>query len=243
MNAETLGGGPDPFVAVVTGVGRHGQVGEAVAREFARRGAVVAVIDRDETHAEARAASLRADGLSVTAYGCDLADAGATAIVASRIAQAHGRRIHALANLAGGFAMSGPVAESDPEGLQRQLAINLGSAYGATRAFLPFLRTAKGAIVFMAAAAVLPGGKLAGMSAYAASKAAVVTLMRCVAQEERANGVRANALAPTAIRTSANLASIGDKFPYVEREAVGAMVAFLCSSAAVNINGQVIELA
>jgi NAD(P)-dependent dehydrogenase (short-subunit alcohol dehydrogenase family) len=243
MSGDGLGSGVDPFIAVVTGVGRPGQVGEAVAREFGRRGATVAVIDRSEALAEERAASMRADGLAVSAYGCDLADADATAIVARRIAAANGGRIHALANLAGGFAMSGAVAESDPAGLQKQLSINLGSAYGATRAFLPFLRTAKGAIVFMAAAAVLPGGKLAGMSAYAVSKAAVVTLMRCVAQEERAHGVRANALAPTAIRTSTNLASMGDKFPYVEREAVAAMVAFLCSSGAANINGQVIELA
>jgi NAD(P)-dependent dehydrogenase (short-subunit alcohol dehydrogenase family) len=95
----------------------------------------------------------------------------------------------------------------------------------------------------MVSAAILPGGKVAGMSAYAAAKAGVVALMRAVAQEERASGVRANALAPTAVRTAMNLESMGAKFPYVEREAVAAMVAFLCSGAAANVNGQVIELA
>jgi NAD(P)-dependent dehydrogenase (short-subunit alcohol dehydrogenase family) len=63
-----------------------------------------------------------------------------------------------------------------------------------------------------------------------------------VAQEEHMHGVRANAVAPTAIRTNANLDSMGDKFPYVEREAVATMIAFLCSAAAVNVSGQVIEL-
>jgi NAD(P)-dependent dehydrogenase (short-subunit alcohol dehydrogenase family) len=234
----------DGMVAVVTGVGRPGQLGETVAREFGRRGASVAIVDRDGAGAELLAAGMRASGLAVTAYGCDLTDAAATADVMHRLADARGGRIHALANVAGGFAMSGPVADSDPGILQRQLSINLGSAYGATRACLPFLRAAgQAAIVYMAAAAILPGGKVGGMSAYAASKAGVTALMRAVAQEERANGVRANALAPTAIRTGANLASMGDTFPYVEREAVAGVIAFLCSGEAANITGQVIELA
>jgi NAD(P)-dependent dehydrogenase (short-subunit alcohol dehydrogenase family) len=230
--------------AVVTGVGRAGQVGEVVAKEFARRGASVAIIDRDGAAAEVLAAGMRAEGLTIAAYGCDLTDAAATADVFARIAAANDGKIHALANVAGGFAMSGPVAESDPAVFQRQLSINLGSAYGATRACIPFMRAAGGGgIVFMAAAAVLPGGKLGGMSGYAASKAGVTALMRAVAQEERAQGIRANALAPTAIRTGVNLDSMGDKFAYVERESVAGVIAFLCSGEAVNITGQVIELA
>ena len=47
----------------------------------------------------------------------------------------------------------------------------------------------------------------------------------------------------TSIRTTANLGTMGDKFPYVERESVAAMIVFLCSGAAANVNGQVIELA
>jgi len=234
----------DGTSAVVTGVGRAGQVGEVVAKEFARRGAAVAIIDRDGAAAEVLATGMRAEGLTVAAYGCDLTDTAATASVFARIAAASGGKIHALANVAGGFAMSGPVAESDPAVFQRQLSINLGSAYGATRACIPFIRAAGGGgIVFMAAAAVLPGGKLGGMSGYAASKAGVTALMRAVAQEERANGIRANALAPTAIRTGVNLDSMGDKFAYVERESVAGVIAFLCSGEAVNITGQVIELA
>jgi NAD(P)-dependent dehydrogenase (short-subunit alcohol dehydrogenase family) len=233
----------DGQTAVVTGVGRAGQVGEIVAKEFARRGASVAIVDRDGAAAETLAVAMRAEGLAVAAYGCDLTDALATTEAFARIAAAAAGRIHALANIAGGFAMSGPVAESDPAVFQRQLSINLGSAYGATRACIPFMRAGGGAIVFMAAAAVLPGGKVAGMSGYAASKAGVTALMRSVAQEERAHAIRANAIAPTAIRTATNLGSMGDKFAYVERESVAAVIAFLCSEEAVNITGQVIELA
>jgi NAD(P)-dependent dehydrogenase (short-subunit alcohol dehydrogenase family) len=229
--------------AVVTGVGRAGQVGEVVAREFAGRGAAVAIIDRDGTGAEAIAARMRDEGLAVAAYGCDLTDAAATASVFARIASAGTGRIGALANVAGGFATNGPVAESDPEVFDRQLSINLRSAYGATRACIPFMRAAGGGIVFMAAAAALPGRKVAGMAGYVASKAAVIALMRAVAQEERASGIRANALAPTAIRTGVNLDSMGDRIAYVERESVAGVIAFLCSIEAANITGQVIELA
>lgn len=229
--------------AVVTGVGRAGQVGEVVAREFARRGAAVSIIDRDGASAESLAAGMRDEGLAVVAYGCDLTDTAAAAAVFARISGTRGGAIHALANVAGGFAMSGPVGESDPAVFERQLAINLGSAYGATRACVPYMRANGGSIVFMAAAAVLPGGKVAGMSGYAAAKAGVVALMRAVAQEEHSRGIRANALAPTAIRTDANLSSMGDKHFFVERESVAAVVAFLCSDEAVNITGQVIELA
>jgi NAD(P)-dependent dehydrogenase (short-subunit alcohol dehydrogenase family) len=242
MSEDPLAARFDGQVAVVTGVGRAGQVGEMVAREFGRRGAAVAVIDMNPSLAEERAAALRAEDLTVMAYGCDLTDTVAITDVARRIAEPYGGHIHVLANIAGGFAISGPVAESDPAVFQRQLVINLGSAYGATRACLPYLRAAHGAVVFMSAAAVLPGGKVANLSAYAAAKAGVIALMRAVAQEEHMYGVRANALAPTAIRTHANLDSMGEKFPYVEREAVAMMIAFLSSAAAVNVNGQVIEL-
>jgi NAD(P)-dependent dehydrogenase (short-subunit alcohol dehydrogenase family) len=105
------------------------------------------------------------------------------------------------------------------------------------------MRASGGAIVFMSAAAVLPRGKVAGMAGYAASKAGVLALMRAVAQEERANGIRANALAPTAIRTGSNLDAMGTGFAYVERESVAEVIAFLCSREAANITGQVIELA
>jgi NAD(P)-dependent dehydrogenase (short-subunit alcohol dehydrogenase family) len=80
------------------------------------------------------------------------------------------------------------------------------------------------------------------MIAYGAAKAAVVALMRAVADEGRESGIRANAVAPTAIRTGDNLRDMGDKASYVEREEVAEAVMFLCSDAARAISGQVIRL-
>jgi NAD(P)-dependent dehydrogenase (short-subunit alcohol dehydrogenase family) len=149
--------------------------------------------------------------------------------------------VAALVNLAGGFGMSGPISDSDPAVLHKQIAINLTTAYLATRSFLPLVRAGKGAIVYFASASVLPDGASKNISGYAAAKAGVLALMRSVAAEEL-GVVRANALAPTQIRTAENVAAMGEDAAYVEREAVAEAVLFLCSPASGNITGQAIKL-
>ena len=228
-------------VIVMTGVGGEGQLGEAVARSFATEGGTIVAVDRSEA-VEERAAALRAMGFQARGLACDLTDEAQVRALANDVAAAHGGAVHALLNLAGGFAMSGPVGDADAAVWHRQLAINLTTAFLATRAFLPQLRSARGAILYMAAVAALPGGKPAGMAAYAAAKRGLVTLMRAVADEERPHGVRANALAPSAIRTAANITAMGDKVRYVEREQVAAAALFLCSAEAAAVTGQVLEL-
>ena len=97
-------------------------------------------------------------------------------------------------------------------------------------------------MVYFASSAALPGAPVANASAYATAKGGVVTLMRAVAAEEKKAGVRANALAPQAIRTDTNLASMGEDKQYVERETIAAWVLWLASAASGPISGQVIRL-
>ncbi len=227
---------------VLTGVGREGQVGEVVARTLAERGATIVAIDRLEADVHARVEELQALGFRASAHVCDLTDEAQVQAVADSVRVATAGKVSALVNLAGGFAMSGPVAESEVAAWHRQLAINLTTGYLTTRAFLPLIRAARGSVVFFASAAALPGGRVKGMAAYAAAKSGVVALMRAVAEEERANGVRANALAPTAIRTATNVASMGDDAKYVEREEVAELVAWLCSDTSRPLSGQVLAL-
>jgi NAD(P)-dependent dehydrogenase (short-subunit alcohol dehydrogenase family) len=134
------------------------------------------------------------------------------------------------------------VAESDAALWSRLFTVNATTAYLTARAFLPMLRTAKGSLVFFASEAVLPGGRTAGISAYAASKSALVALMQAISQEEAEHGVRANALAPTSIRTAANVAAMGPDTAYVSREDVAKVVLWLCSENARAVNGQVIPV-
>lgn len=227
---------------VLTGVGRAGQVGEAVAAAFASRGARVFLVDRDEAEARARAEALSATGGRAASLGADLTDAAAVAALAERVRDATAGRLHAVVHLAGGFARSGPVAESDPAVWATQWAMNATSAYLVARAFLPQLRPARGSMVFFASEAVVPGARTASISAYVAAKSAVVALMQAIAQEEAAHGVRANAVAPTAIRTAANLASMPADTPMVTREAVADVVCWLCSEQSRAVTGQVLPV-
>ncbi len=237
MNGEFKG-----RTVVLTGFGRPGQVGETIAQTFARAGAHLVLVDRDADDADARAAELRSLGVGVRHYECDLSDVAAVTELVAKIDAVAPDGVHALMCVAGGFAMSGPVADSDPAVFHKMIAINLTTAYLTTRAVLPLLRRAGGGIVYFSAAAVLPGGSGARMSAYAAAKSGVSMLMRAVAAEEAEHGVRANALAPTMIRTATNEESMGSNKRYVEREQIADIALYLCSDAARAITGQVIRL-
>jgi NAD(P)-dependent dehydrogenase (short-subunit alcohol dehydrogenase family) len=182
-------------------------------------------------------------GGTLVPHELDLTDFGATERLAAELRTRHPNGVAAVAALAGGFAMSGPIAESDPAVFARQIAINLTTAYSTARAFASLVRIARGAFVFVTSAAVLPGGRPAGMSAYAMAKGGLVQLVRALAQEEATHGVRVNALAPVAIRTAANVQSMGDGVRYVEREELAASVVALASPALARLTGQVLELA
>jgi 3-oxoacyl-[acyl-carrier protein] reductase len=229
---------------VLTGAGRAGQVGEAVAAAFAEHGALMILVDRDPERAAARAAPLVAAGHQAHALGCDLASPSAVASFASSVGEICGSDgLAALINAAGGFAMSGNVADSDLDVWEKQFSVNLRTCYLSCRAMLPLLRKGRGSIVNFATGAALPNQPVARMSAYVAAKSGVVVLTRAIAQEEKDTGVRANAIAPTAVRTAANLESMGSDFRYVEREEVAATALFLCSPQASAISGEVIRLA
>ena len=233
-------------LVVITGVGRAGQVGEALALNFAKLGATLALLDVQKAEVDARAQSLRDAGFTATAHVANLADAEAAKAAADEVVAAtrdRFRGVHAVICAAGGFGNTGAIDASDPAAWHKQFTINLDTAFGATRAFLPAVREAGGAFIYFGSVAALPGGNASGIAAYAAAKSGVLTLMSAVAREERVNGVRANAVAPTQVRTAANIDAMGDDKAYVERESVADVVAFLASPLARNITGQTITLA
>jgi len=227
---------------LLTGVGGEGQVGEVVAGAFAAAGASVILVDRTTSRVNARTQAIRDAGHQVSGYACDLTDPSAVAALAQTVRTSHGPSLNALVHMAGGFAMSGPVAESTDDVWNRQLSINLTTAYLTARAFIPLLRAGRGSLVFFASQAALPGATVAKVSAYAVAKTGVVALMRAIAAEERPNGVRANALAPMSIRTASNVQSMGEAVRYVERQQVADAVLFLCSAEASAITGTVMPL-
>ena len=228
-------------VVLITGIGRKGQVGEAVAFALADAGASIAAVDILADVAEERVTALRSRGAQADAYACDLTDESAVQSLATTIASRYGGRIDGVVNVAGGFGMAS-VADSALQVWQRQLALNLTTAALTTRAFLPLVRAARGTFVFFGSAAALPGASVKDVAAYASAKSGVLTLMRALAEEERASGVRANAVAPISIRTADNEQSMGPDARYVEREDVARVVAWLCADASRPMTGQVLAL-
>jgi 3-oxoacyl-[acyl-carrier protein] reductase len=160
-----------------------------------------------------------------------------------QVARVSGGRLSAFVHLAGGFAVTGPVAETPVADWEKQLTINLRTAFLMARGAVPMLREEKGSAVFFSSESAIAGAKVARTAAYAVSKSGVMTLAVALSQEEAANGVRVNVVAPAAIRTAANVADMGGDARYVEREDVAATVAWLCSSEARAVTGQVVRLA
>ena len=239
-HAPTAGGGQ--VLTLITGVGAKGQVGEAVAAMLARRGDQLVLVARSPDEVKQRAADLAAGGFAAYGYDCDLSQADEVHALAAAVRKAHGARLDNVVHLAGGFALTGPIADSDPSEVDRMMRINYLTAFNVARAFLPAVREATGSFVFFASENVLEGARTKGSAAYTAAKSAVVALMRSLADEGREFRVRANALAPTSIRTAANEAAMGTDARYVERDEVANAVAYLCSREASAVTGQVIRL-
>ena len=230
------------MLTLITGVAAKGQVGEAVADLLARRGDHVILVARTGAEVNERASDLARAGFAAAGYACDLAEADAVQALAAEVRKAHGARLDNVVHLAGGFALTGPIADSEPPQVDRLMRINYLTAFNVARAFLPAVRESSGSFVFVASENVLEGARTTGSAGYTAAKSAVVALMRSLADEGREFRVRANALAPTSIRTAANEAAMGTDARYVEREEVASAVAFLCSPAASAVTGQLIRL-
>jgi pteridine reductase len=169
-------------VALVTGAGVR--VGNAIARDLARRGWTVAAHYR--THRpRGFAAALEAD--------LALADGPARLALAFR---ARFSRLDLLVNSAAAFEPLS-VEETDAAAFDEQMDLNARAPLLLVKALLPLLRRARGAVVNVAD---VGGGLVAwhGHAAYAASKAALVRLTECLALD-LAPAVRVNAVAPGSI--------------------------------------------
>lgn len=163
---------------------------------------------------------------------------GAEAAVAA--ARARGG-FRAAVNAVGGWAGGVPLQAGDPEVLARMLALNLSPGYHLLRAALPgFLAAGEGAFVEIASLAALGGQP--GQAAYAASKAAALSLVLSAAEETRGRGVRVNAVLPGTMDTEANRRAMpdADRSGWVSTEDVARTVLFLCSDESRAISGAAI---
>ena len=152
-------------------------------------------------------------------------------------------KIDVLAHLVGGFAGGPSVAETDDTTFRRMFEMNVDSAFHILRAVLPHMQKAgNGRIIAIGSrAAESPG---AGVGAYSASKAALVSLIRTVAVENKDSGITANVILPGTIDTPANRKAMpkADITNWVQPAAIASLIVWLVSDAAGDMTGAVIPL-
>jgi NAD(P)-dependent dehydrogenase (short-subunit alcohol dehydrogenase family) len=220
---------------VVLVTGANGGLGTSVTEEFLAAGAVVAgtsLVIADADFPNPRFAGIAAD----------LTDAQAAQKLTGEVIRRF-QRIDTLVHVMGGFAGGKPIPETDEATWERMIGMNLRSAVNILRAVIPHMRQAgQGRILAIGSrTAVEPA---ANLSAYNASKAALVSLVQTAALENKDLGITANVILPATMNTLANRkANPGaDPAKWVQPERVAALVAFLASGAGEPITGAAIPV-
>ena len=223
--------------AIVTGAG--GNVGAAIARELSQRGARLALVDMSE---EALARLVGELGGKHQAYaGIDLRLENDVLRVVQDVESRFGR-IDAVANTVGTFRM-GRIDADAAEHWRMLMDLNALSALLLTKAAAPRMAAKNyGRMLHVAAGAGLRGG--AEMSAYSASKAALMRVVESAAEEYRGRGVTANCIMPSTIDTPQNRAAMpsADASSWIKPSAIAETAALLLSRQAGAITGASIPL-
>jgi len=186
--------------AVVTGAGRG--IGREIARHLAAAGARVALAARSADQLEAAAEEIRGAGGQALPMTADVTDVDEVAALVERVEDELGA-VDLLVNNAGSFYVLGPLWKADPERWWTDVTINLRGPFLGCRAVLPgMIRRGRGRIINLIGGGT--GTPFAYGSGYGSSKAAVMRLTECVAEELRSAGspVAVFALGPGLVRTT-----------------------------------------
>ncbi|PYO02092.1 MAG: hypothetical protein DMD91_05495 [Candidatus Rokuibacteriota bacterium] len=183
-------------VALVTGGGRG--IGRAIAEALAAEGLAVAVAARTVREVEETAAAIRQPGIRALALELDVTEPDAIARAVADVTKSLGA-VDVLVNNAG-MAEAAPLARTELALWQRHLSVNVTGPFLLTRQVLPgMLERGWGRVINIASLAGLMGAPY--VSAYTASKHALVGLTRALAAEVGAKGVTVNAICPGYVAT------------------------------------------
>jgi short-subunit dehydrogenase len=188
----------DRKTAVITGASSG--IGEAFARELARRGMHLVLVARSSERLHAVAAELLEDHVSnYDVIAEDLTLEGAASRIQSQVEE-RGLQVHLLINNAG-FGTHGRFEILDPERDHQQVMLDVATVVDLAHAVVPgMVARGAGAIVNVASTAAFQ--PLPYMPVYSASKAFVLSFSEALAGELRGRGVRVLALCPGATETA-----------------------------------------
>jgi NAD(P)-dependent dehydrogenase (short-subunit alcohol dehydrogenase family) len=257
-------GKPDPaksergraeLAVIVTG-GAGGGIGQGIVRTLAARGWSLVVLDVDASRLGELAEELRQSGAAVEAILTDITAPGA-AEAAVETALAQFGRLDGLVNSAG-IGLCKPLGTISDAEFDWLIDVDLRAAFRFSRAALPALLASQGSIVSIGS--VHGARSMAGYGVYAAAKAGIEAMMRGVAIDYGARGVRANTVHPGLVMSPqtesmvrafapdpeawfANYTGSKQLLPeVVTPEQIGETVEFLLSRRAAGITGQAITV-
>ena len=186
-------------VAIITGAATG--IGRATALLFAREGASVVVADINEDDAQRTVADIKGEGADARFVRTDVSEAEDVQALMERTAEEMGG-IDVIVNNAGA-QRSGAVTEFEESEWDLLMHINPRSCFLGAKYSVPYLRErGGGSIVNVSSLAGLKGGP--GMTAYSASKGAIIAFTRALAEELAPDNIRANSVCPGWIDTPFN---------------------------------------
>lgn len=233
-------------VVVVTGA--TSGIGAATAKKFAKLGANVALIGRNQQRGVQLENELKQQGVNASFIACDVADHKQVETMAAQVGKSFGR-VDVLFNNAGVMLPSMEIERMPVETWQETFNININGIFYVTRSIKPYLIESHGTIINNASIAGLQHYAAGRSYAYSASKAAVIQFSHQMAKNYGEEHIRVNCICPGIIDTP--ILGDRDRKIYAERiplgyvappEEVAEVVAFLASDAARYLTGVVLPV-
>ncbi len=220
--------------------GGTGQLGRVVAEKLvAAEGAKVAASYLFEGELERLSNDFKK---KIRLIYANVTDEQSVAGLFREVGKAHGN-LDILINIAGGYLPRANIAQTKTKDWDLMMEMNLKSVFLCSREFLrETANKTYGRIINMAAMpAITPS---AGVGPYAVSKTGIVALTKVLGEELKGTGITANAIAPSIIRTPANMQAMPneDFNRWVTPEEITETMVFLCSEAGRSINGVTIPV-
>ena len=235
-------------IALVTGASRG--IGRAAALALAEAGAHILVhYGRSAEEAEAVVEQIKAAGGKAQAIGADLASPAGPAELAAKVRAIAGDRLDILVANAG-VAKSATIEDTTIEDFDTLFAVNVRAPYFLVQQLLPILREGSSVIFTSSLAAHASVGTL---SAYAATKGAIDTMVKHFAAALGPRGIRINAVAPGVVATEMSSFTKTDEGRdatidmqalkrVAQPEDIAGAIAFLASDAARWVSGDTLRV-
>ena len=220
---------------IVLITGANGGLGKHVTRAFLDAGATVVGVSTKIQQSDF-------DDTRFLAAPADISTLVKTQEVVDKAIARFGR-LDVVVHTVGGFAGGQSISEIDEPAFQHMFDVNLKATFYLLRSALPVMRkTGNGRIIAIGSRAALEPG--AGVGAYSASKAAMVSLIKTVALENKDAGISANVILPGTIDTPANRKAMpkADFTKWVQPSNIARLIVWLAGDAGKDVNGAAIPV-